>query len=144
MTLNEDETRRAELWARLEAGVPGHWPPPPPGDWRAGRARTAWQGHLGDAGHADGEWPNQPAVGVRPMVARHLISLRWQLGRLVSLAKTLPGLGGPGGEPAVRFLGRCATGGARSDGIDGAGTARVCLRSGNRIDEPIVGLAKSA
>jgi alkylation response protein AidB-like acyl-CoA dehydrogenase len=55
---HEDEAFRAELRAWLEAEVPAHGPPPPPGDWSARRAYdTAWQRKLDDAGYAGVHWP---------------------------------------------------------------------------------------
>ena len=46
-TAAEDEAFRAELRAWLEAEVPAHGPPPPPGDWPARRAYdTGWQRKL--------------------------------------------------------------------------------------------------
>ena len=53
-----DEAFRAEVRAWLEAEVPTHGPPPPPGDWPARRAYdTAWQRKLYDAGYAGLAWP---------------------------------------------------------------------------------------
>ena len=53
-----DEAFRAEVRAWLEAEVPAHGPPPPPGDWPARRAYdTAWQRKLYDAGYAGLAWP---------------------------------------------------------------------------------------
>ena len=47
----EDAAFRAELRTWLADAVPGHGPPPPPGDWPARRAYdTAWQRTLHDAG----------------------------------------------------------------------------------------------
>jgi alkylation response protein AidB-like acyl-CoA dehydrogenase len=54
----DDERFRAELRAWLEAEVPRHGPPPPPGDMAARRAYdTAWQRKLYDAGYAGLHWP---------------------------------------------------------------------------------------
>jgi len=56
----EDEQFRAELRAWLDAEVPVHGPPPPPGDWAARRAYdTAWQRKLYDAGYAGVAWPRE-------------------------------------------------------------------------------------
>ncbi|SQD98036.1 MULTISPECIES: acyl-CoA dehydrogenase family protein [unclassified Parafrankia] len=56
----QDEAFRAELRAWLQAEVPAHGPPPPPGDWPARRAYdTAWQRRLYDAGYAGLHWPSQ-------------------------------------------------------------------------------------
>jgi alkylation response protein AidB-like acyl-CoA dehydrogenase len=53
-----DERFRAEVRAWLEAEVPAHGPPPPPGDWPARRAYdTEWQRKLYDAGYAGLNWP---------------------------------------------------------------------------------------
>jgi alkylation response protein AidB-like acyl-CoA dehydrogenase len=53
-----DERFRHEVRAWLEVEVPGHGPPPPPGDWPARRAYdTAWQRKLHDAGYAGLHWP---------------------------------------------------------------------------------------
>ncbi len=53
-----DEAFRAEVREWLEAAVPEHGPPPPPGDWPARRAYdTAWQRKLYDAGYAGVNWP---------------------------------------------------------------------------------------
>jgi alkylation response protein AidB-like acyl-CoA dehydrogenase len=57
---DEDEAFRAELRAWLNAEVPAHGPPPPPGDWPARRAYdTAWQRKLYDAGYAGIHWPKE-------------------------------------------------------------------------------------
>jgi alkylation response protein AidB-like acyl-CoA dehydrogenase len=54
----EDEAFRAEVRSWLEAEVPAHGPPPPPGDWTARRAYdTEWQRKLHDAGFAGLHWP---------------------------------------------------------------------------------------
>lgn len=56
----EDEAFRAELRAWLQAEVPAHGPPPPPGDWPARRAYdTGWQRRLHEAGYAGLHWPSQ-------------------------------------------------------------------------------------
>ncbi|MCK9926450.1 acyl-CoA dehydrogenase family protein [Frankia sp. Mgl5] len=56
----QDEAFRAELRAWLQAEVPTHGPPPPPGDWPARRAYdTGWQRRLYDAGYAGLHWPSQ-------------------------------------------------------------------------------------
>ncbi|EFC80940.1 acyl-CoA dehydrogenase family protein [Parafrankia sp. EUN1f] len=59
LTYNEeDEAFRAELRTWLQAEVPAHGAPPPPGDWPARRAYdTAWQRKLHDAGYAGLHWP---------------------------------------------------------------------------------------
>ena len=55
---DEDEAFRTEVRDWLEAAVPEHGPPPPPGDWPARRAYdTAWQRKLYDAGYAGLAWP---------------------------------------------------------------------------------------
>ncbi len=54
----QDEEFRAEVRKWLEAEVPRHGPPPPPGDWPARRAYdTGWQRKLYDAGYAGLAWP---------------------------------------------------------------------------------------
>ncbi len=53
-----DEEFRAEIRKWLEAEVPKHGAPPPPGDWPARRAYdTDWQRKLYDAGYAGLQWP---------------------------------------------------------------------------------------
>jgi alkylation response protein AidB-like acyl-CoA dehydrogenase len=71
----EDERFRAELHAWLDAEVPRHGPPPPPGDWPARRAYdTAWQRKLYDAGYAGLHWPE--AFGGRGLpVTQQLVYL---------------------------------------------------------------------
>jgi alkylation response protein AidB-like acyl-CoA dehydrogenase len=71
----EDERFRAELRAWLDAEVPRHGPPPPPGDWPARRAYdTAWQRKLHDAGYAGLHWPE--AFGGRGLpVTQQLVYL---------------------------------------------------------------------
>src|SRR6478735_9018700 len=55
---DEDEAFRGEVRGWLEAAVPEHGAPPPPGDWPARRAYdTAWQRKLFDAGYAGLAWP---------------------------------------------------------------------------------------
>jgi alkylation response protein AidB-like acyl-CoA dehydrogenase len=55
-----DEQFRDELRAWLDAEVPRHGAPPPPGDWTARRAYdTAWQRKLADAGYAGLHWPEE-------------------------------------------------------------------------------------
>jgi alkylation response protein AidB-like acyl-CoA dehydrogenase len=57
---DEDEAFRTEVRAWLEAEVPAHGPPPPPGDWPARRAYdTEWQRKLHDAGYAGVNWPKE-------------------------------------------------------------------------------------
>jgi alkylation response protein AidB-like acyl-CoA dehydrogenase len=54
----EDERFRDRLRAWLDAEVPRHGAPPPPGDWPARRAYdTEWQRKLYDAGYAGLHWP---------------------------------------------------------------------------------------
>jgi alkylation response protein AidB-like acyl-CoA dehydrogenase len=53
-----DEQFRGEVRSWLEAEVPRHGPPPPPGDWDARREYdTSWQRKLYDAGYAGLAWP---------------------------------------------------------------------------------------
>src|SRR5665213_942627 len=55
---HDDEHFRVEVRSWLEAEVPRHGSPPPPGDWTARRAYdTAWQRKLYDAGYAGLQWP---------------------------------------------------------------------------------------
>jgi alkylation response protein AidB-like acyl-CoA dehydrogenase len=55
---HDDEYFRVEVRSWLEAEVPRHGSPPPPGDWTARRAYdTAWQRKLYDAGYAGLQWP---------------------------------------------------------------------------------------
>jgi alkylation response protein AidB-like acyl-CoA dehydrogenase len=55
---DDDEKFRIEVREWLEAEVPLHGPPPPPGNWDARRAYdTAWQRKLYDAGYAGLAWP---------------------------------------------------------------------------------------
>ena len=57
---DEDEAFRTEVRAWLEAELPAHGPPPPPGDWTARRAYdTGWQRRLHDAGYAGVNWPKE-------------------------------------------------------------------------------------
>jgi alkylation response protein AidB-like acyl-CoA dehydrogenase len=57
---DEDEVFRSELRAWLEAEVPKHGPPPPPGDWPARRAYdTDWQRKLHEGGYAGVHWPKE-------------------------------------------------------------------------------------
>jgi len=54
----KDEAFRDGLRGWLEAEVPGHGPPPPPGDWDARRRYdTEWQRKLYQAGYAGMGWP---------------------------------------------------------------------------------------
>jgi alkylation response protein AidB-like acyl-CoA dehydrogenase len=71
----DDERFRAELRTWLDAEVPRHGPPPPPGDWTARRAYdTAWQRKLYDAGYAGLQWPQ--AFGGRGLpVTQQLVYL---------------------------------------------------------------------
>lgn len=71
----DDEAFRASLRTWLEAQVPAHGPPPPPGDWPARRAYdTGWQRKLHDAGLAGIAWPQ--AFGGRGLpISQQLVYL---------------------------------------------------------------------
>ena len=71
----DDERFRAALRTWLDAEVPRHGPPPPPGDWPARRAYdTTWQRKLYDAGYAGLQWPQ--AFGGRSLpVTQQLVYL---------------------------------------------------------------------